>query len=57
MLLSGKPKPPGVNRSVWLSVSCQLPGTLEENRGRAEPIALSTGFENVSRTGSSGEIG
>ena len=56
MLLSGKPNPPGVKRSVWLSVSCQLPGTLDENRGRAEPIAFSTGFENVSRTGSSGEI-
>ena len=40
-----------------MSGSLQLPATAEVKCGRAAPSAWPTGRENVSRTGSSGEIG
>ena len=44
---SGAPKPEGTNSSVWLFVSCQLPGVLGESCGCPSPTTSLTGFENV----------
>ena len=52
----GKPTPAGVKASVWLSGRSQRPGTDGEIVGRAAPIAVSVGRENVTVMGSPGAI-